>query len=141
MEIREIIFNQIKKVREVLDKPELALGEILFNNNDCQILSQSSVSFELMVNHAQEARQFELKLDIFDDDVIPVKEGERSGWDRFSYAALLQVEYELSLLNPRETVEHKKYTREGMIKRVMDERRAKAENAKYHIKWLSLIHI
>ncbi len=140
MEIREIIFNQIKKVREVLNKPELALGEILFNNNDCQILSQSSVNFELMVNHAQEARQFGLKLDIFDDDVIPVKEGERSGWDRFSYAALLQVEYELSLLNPRETVEHKKYTREGMIKRVMDERRAKAENAKYHIKWAANIH-
>ncbi|MHC1777480.1 MAG: DEAD/DEAH box helicase [Lentimicrobium sp.] len=140
MEIREIIFNQIKKVREVLNKPELALGEILFNNNDCQILSQSSVSFELMVNHAQEARQFELKLDIFDDDVIPVREGERGGWDRFSYGSLLQVEYELSLLNPRETVEHKKYTREGMIKRVMDERRAKAENAKYHIKWASNIH-
>jgi SNF2 family DNA or RNA helicase len=140
MEIREIIFNQIKKVREVLNKPELALGEILFNNNDCQILSQSSVSFELMVSHAQEARQFELKLDIFDDDVIPVKEGERSGWDRFSYAALLQVEYELSLLNPRETVEHKKYTREGMIKRVMDERRVKAENAKYHIKWATNIY-
>jgi ATP:corrinoid adenosyltransferase len=140
MEIREIIFNQIKKVREVLNKPELALGEILFNNSDCQILSQSSVSFELMVNHAQEARQFELKLDIFDDDVIPEKEGERSGWDRFSYAALLQVEYELSLLNPRETVEHKKYTREGMIKRVMDERRMKAENAKYHIKWAANIY-
>ncbi len=140
MEIREIIFNQIKKVKEVLDKPELALGEILFNNNDCQILSQSSVSFELMVSYAQEARQFELKLDIFDDDVIPLREGERSGWDRFSYAALLQVEYELSLLNPREIVEHKKYTREGMIKRVMDERRAKAENAKYHIKWAANIH-
>lgn len=140
MEIREIIFNQIKKVREVLNKQELALGEILFNNNDCQILSQSSVSFELMVSHAQEARQFELKLDIFDDDVIPVKEGERSGWDRFSYAALLQVEYELSLLNPRETVEHKKYTREGMIKRVMDERRVKAENAKYHIRWAANIY-
>jgi len=140
MEIREIIFNQIKKVREILNKPELALGEILFNNNDCQILSQSSVSFELMVSHSQEARQFELKLDIFDNDVIPVKEGERSGWDRFSYAALLQVEYELSLLNPRETVEHKKYSREGMIKRVMDERRAKAENAKYHIKWAANIY-
>ncbi len=140
MEIREIIFNQIKKVREVLPKTELIHGELKFNNNDCQILSQSAISFELMVSHTQQARQFELKLDVYDNDVIPVKEGERSGWDRFSYACLLQVEYELSLLDAREASEHKKYTREGMIKRVMDERRMKAENAKYHIKWASNIY-
>jgi SNF2 family DNA or RNA helicase len=140
MEIREIIFNQIKKVREVLPKTELIHGELKFNNNDCQILSQSAVSFELMVSHTQQARQFELKLDVYDNDVIPVMEGERSGWDRFSYACLLQVEYELSLLDVREVLEHKKYTREGMIKRVMDERRMKAENAKYHIKWASNIY-
>ncbi|PKP49985.1 MAG: helicase [Bacteroidetes bacterium HGW-Bacteroidetes-11] len=140
MEIREIIFNQIKKVREVLPKTELIHGELQFNNNDCQILSQSAVSFELMVSHTQQARQFELKLDVYDNDVIPVMEGERSGWDRFSYACLLQVEYELSLLDVREVLEHKKYTREGMIKRVMDERRMKAENAKYHIKWASNIY-
>lgn len=140
MEIREIISSQLIKVKEVLVKPELSLGEILFNNNDCQILSQSSVSFELMVNHELEARQFELKLMVFDTDVIPEREGERTGWDRFSYAALLQVDYELSLLNPRETPEHKKYSREGMIKRVLDERRVKAENARYHIKWASNIY-
>ena len=140
MEIREIIFKQIKKVREVLPKAELIHGELQFNNNDCQILSQSAVSFELMVSHPQEIRQFEIRLDVYDNDVIPLKEGERSGWDRFSYACLLQVEYELSLLDAREASEHKKYTREGMIKRVMDERRVKAENAKYYIKWASNIY-
>lgn len=140
MEIREIIFNQIKKVREVLPKAELIHGELQFNNNDCQILSQSAVSFELMVSHPQEIRQFEIRLDVYDNDVIPLKEGVRSGWDRFTYACLLQVEYELSLLDAREASEHKKYTREGMIKRVMDERRVKAENAKYYIKWASNIY-
>jgi len=140
MEIRSIINSRIDKVREVLDKSELALGEILFNNNDCQILSQSSVGFELMINNPMENRQSELNLQVFDEDIIPVRDKERTGWDRFSYACLLQVDYELSLLDARETVEHKKYTREGMIKRVLDERRAKAENAKYHIKWASNIY-
>ncbi len=50
MEIAEIIKNQIDKLCEHLDKNELALGEIIYNNGRCQILSQSSVIFELIVS-------------------------------------------------------------------------------------------
>lgn len=140
MEIREIVFSQIKKVRQILDKQELVAGEALFNQNDCQVLSQSGRGFDLMVTHPQQSRQFDLKLEFYDEDIILVKEGERSGWDRFSYACLLQADYELSLLDPRTVLEHKKYSREGMIKRVLDERRLKAESARYYIKWADNIY-
>jgi SNF2 family DNA or RNA helicase len=140
MEIRSIILSQIEKVKEITEPSELVLGEILFNNNDCQILSQSSVSFELMVNISPEGRQAALSLRVDDEEIFPVRDDERTGWDKYAYAGLLQVEYELSLLDKRERIEHKKYTREGMIKRVLDERRAKAENAKYRMKWASNIY-
>jgi SNF2 family DNA or RNA helicase len=53
---------------------------------------------------------------------------------------LLQVENELKFLDPKEPVEHKKYTREGMVKRVMEERMKKAMKAKYRMKWAANIH-
>ena len=140
MEIRSIIGRQIEKVKEILEQSELVLGEILFNNNECQILSQSPVSFDLMVSISNEGRQAGLSLQVFDEEIIPVRDEKRTGWDKYAYAGLLQVEYELSLVEKKEPIEHKKYTRKGMIKRVLDERRAKAENAHYRIKWASNIY-
>jgi hypothetical protein len=61
------------------------------------------------------------------------EDGERKGWTRYSYACLLSYEDELDSLNAK-SLDHKKYSREGMIKRVLDERRQKAEKAGYSIK-------
>jgi hypothetical protein len=58
----------------------------------------------------------------------------------FSYACLLQVENEVQLLNPKEHLDHKKYARQGMIKRVLTERRQKADKAEYRIKWAGNIY-
>lgn len=140
MEIRSIVDRQIEKVKEITAQSELVLGEILFNNNECQILSQSPVSFDLMVSISNEGRQAGLSLQVSDEEIIPVRDDKRTGWDKYAYAGLLQVEYELSLLDKKDPIEHKKYTREGMIKRVLDERRAKAESAEYRIKWGSNIY-
>ena len=49
----------------------------------------------------------EYVLHIFDEDIIPAKNGDRSGWDRYTYACLLQVENELHLLDPKEPIEQK----------------------------------
>ncbi|MCK9411072.1 MAG: DEAD/DEAH box helicase [Prolixibacteraceae bacterium] len=140
MDIKLLIKQQIEKLQNLLDKTELALGEIIFNNNGCQVLSQSAVRFELIVDTQSEEGQVEYVLQVFDEDIIPTKNSDRSGWDRYAYACLLQVENELHLLDPKEPVEHKKYSREGMIKRVMLERRQKAEKANYRIKWASNIY-
>ena len=50
MEIQSILLSQKEKLKELLDKQELAFGEILFNNSQCQVLSQSSTRYELIVN-------------------------------------------------------------------------------------------
>ncbi len=140
MDILAIIRKQISKLQNQPDKTEFALGEIKFNNSDCQVLSQSGVKFELIVDLQNGGGQAEYSLHVMDEDIFPSLDGIRVPWDRNAYACLLQVENELKFYDPKDTVEHKKYTREGMIKRVMDERRQKADKARYRIKWASNIH-
>ena len=53
---------------------------------------------------------------------------------------MLQVENELHILESKGHAEHKKYTREGMIKRVMQEQQQKADKAEYRIKWANNIY-
>ncbi len=132
-----------KKITSHLPEDEILRGEFLFHNCDCQILSQSAVSVDFLVNVAGENEQIEYSLLIDNDDngnLIPESDGDRTGWNRYSYACLLQYEQELSLLDPKEKIEHKKYSRQGMIKRVLDERRQKAAKAQYRIKWANNIY-
>ena len=140
MDFKSLIKLKTEKLQKNLDKAERSFGEIIFNNNGCQVLSQSSVRFELLVDTQTEEGQVEYALNVSDEDITATKNGEHLGWDRFAYACLLQVENELHLLDPKEPIEHKKYSREGMIKRVMLERLQKAEKANYRIKWALNIH-
>jgi len=140
MKIEEIVKTQIDKLRANLDKNELAFGEIIYNNGACQILSQSPLKYELVLCKDETNQVFDYALDIDDDGCItPVSENGNE-WDRNSFACLLQVESELHLLDKQENVEHKKYSREGMIKRVLQERLLKASKAEYRIKWADNIY-
>ena len=134
-----------EEVVSQMSKEEIAHGEILFNNCDCQILSQSAVSIDFLINTADENESVEYSLLINSDQsgitgFKPEVNKKAATWDRYSYACLLQYEQELSFLNPRQKIEHKKYTREGMINRVLNERRQKADKASYHIRWANNIH-
>lgn len=141
MDIAEIIKNQIEKVKAHLDKNELAFGEIIFNNAACQILSQSAVKFELIVSDETTDETTEYSLNIDDEGSIVAHAGKQAcGWNRNSFACLLQVENELKLVQSKRHIEHKEYTREGMINRVLKERFQKAEKAEYRIKWANNIY-
>lgn len=141
MDIAVIIKDYKSKLQEETDKKELAFGEIIFNNGECQILSQSLTKFELIVTIQPSCETSEYMLEITDEsEIVPKKENEYTEWDRYSYACLLQVENELHLLGPKEHVEHKKYTREGMKKRVLYERYQKAEKANYRVQWADNIY-
>ena len=134
-----------KKVLMQLPGTEILYGEILFNNCDCQILSQSAASIDFLVNTAgeNESVEYSLLIDTQMDEIhgfTPQVGKKKVEWNRYSYACLLQYEQELSLLDPSENIEHKKYTRLGMIKRVMDERRQKADKASYRIEWANNIY-
>nr|NQU91692.1 DEAD/DEAH box helicase [Bacteroidota bacterium] len=141
MSIKEIIKAQKEKLQQQLDKNELALGEIIFNNANCQILSQSAARFELIVsdNITSETTGYALDIDN-EGNIVPHIDKDYPGWDRNSYACLLQIESEMHLLDPKKHPEHKKYTRKGMIERVLKERRQKADTAEYRIKWASNIY-
>jgi len=134
-----------EEVISYLPGEEVAYGEIIFNNCECQILSQSAVSIDFLITTAEKSESVEYSLlnsDEQDGDVrlIPQLGSNQAEWDRYSYACLLQYEQELSLLDPKEVIEHKKYTRRGMINRVTSERRQKAEKASYRIQWADNIY-
>ncbi len=141
MDIKKIILLEKQKLSNQLSTQELALGEIIFNNGQCQILSQSASRYELIISDESKNDVAEVVLDIDETGTItPKSRNVDSGWDKNSYACLLQVENEVRLLDPKERLEHKKYTREGMIKRVLKERRQKAEKAEYRIQWADNIY-
>jgi len=140
MKIEDIIKSQIYLLRTHLDKNELAFGEVIYNNGACQILSQSPLKYELVLCKDETNQVFDYALDIDDEGgVLPVSENGNE-WDRNSFACLLQVESELHLLDKQENAEHKKYSYEGMKKRVLQERRLKANKAEYKIEWANNIY-
>lgn len=141
MEITDIIKTHIQKLNLELSKNEVAHGEILYNSGNCQVLSQSPVKYELVVSDGTNETAKEYELSINNDGIITPSNGDDSGgWDRYSYACLLQIENELQLLNPGYHSEHKKYSRKGMIKRVLKERKQKADKAEYRIEWADNIY-
>ncbi len=139
MTLEKIVNDSIKNLKKQLSPVELAYGEIIFNNGKCQILSQSSMIIELITElDDQNTEEYVLKIE--DESIFPFKNNTINNWERYSYACLLQVNNELHLLDYKEQVEHKKYTREGMIKRVLNERRMRANKAEYKIKWADNIY-
>jgi SNF2 family DNA or RNA helicase len=141
MSVQEIISIQKESLASLMDKHELANGEEIYNKGLCQLLSQSEVGFELIVSDEAMPESVEYRLDIkLNGNIVPCTAGTEDRWDRYSYACLLQVENDLRLTDPKENILHKKYTREGMINRVMKERLLKADKANYHIEWADNIY-
>lgn len=137
----------IEKTTHSIHREELYHGEIIFNSLGCVILSQSAgcIDFIVCADDAEEGDYLECALILERTpeeitNIVPECQGKRIGWDRYSYACLLQYEAELNRLLSREKTEHKRYTREGMIRRVLAERKAKADKANYHIQWADNIY-
>ena len=134
MELAEIIAEQKETLSNSLDKNELALGELVFHNGQCQLLSQTATQFDFLVT--DNAKEYvECKLEVEDERIIPQLENSFNGWDKLTYACLIKLEDELRQLDPKIHEEHQKYSREGMLKRVLAERWQKARTANYRIKW------
>ncbi len=142
MKIEKAIKKQINTLKKELDGKCLALGEIYFLNGACQVLSQSQLMYELLVNaeDSEETIGYALLIDEETETISPAVKNKVTEWDSYAYACLLQVKSELHLLDPGTHVEHKKYTRKGMIERVLKERRQKAQSAEYRIQWTDNIY-
>lgn len=141
MKLIEILSKQKEKLSSIIDADILSLGQLIYNNGDCQILSQSNERFELIVYDVSlnEPIEFAIFID-GDESLFPETDSDFKGWNQYSYACLLQIENELHLLDPKASNEHQRYTREGMIRRVLAERKVKAEKANYRIELASNIY-
>lgn len=141
MEIQKIISKQKRKLASSPGKLEISMGETIFHNGFCQILSQSPSCYELVVTNEPEHLSVEYKLHIDSNgNMVPSVEDVCKEWDRYSYACLLQIEDEIRLTDPHDQLIYKKYTRRGMIARVMKERQLKADKANYRIEWADNIY-
>ncbi len=135
MELAKIIAKQKETLSNSLDKNELALGELAFNNGECQILSQTATQFDFIITPNSKSEAVICKLEVEDGRIIPQLENSFDGWDKLTYACLIKLEDELHQLDPKIHEEHQKYSRKGMLKRVLAERWQKARTANYRIKW------
>ena len=141
MEIKSIAESTDRELTKILDKQELAVGEIIYNNGNCQVLSQSANRFEFLVNdHSlEEAKTYVLDFDE-ENKIHPSSKNSEQGWNRYSYSCLLQLIDELHLLDPKKHIDHKKYSRRGMMERVLNERMQKVDKAEYRIAWADNIY-
>jgi SNF2 family DNA or RNA helicase len=140
MEILQKIQKKIHELGDILSMSELNAGEWLYHNNYCQILTQSSLSFEVMVASEKEGEYYDYNIVIQDNNIYPERDKSVAKLEGISYACLLQIAHELKLLDPKLPLEHKKYSRKGMINRVLAERRHKADQAEYKILWANNIY-
>lgn len=94
-----------EKVAAELPHEEIAYGEIMINNCDCQILSQSAASVDFMISTPgkDELIMYSLAIESRQDrilEITPKLKAKPVEWDRYAYACLLHYEQELNLLNP-----------------------------------------
>jgi hypothetical protein len=145
--MKHTIVGALDEVRMGLSPSERKQGERLYDNEQCTLLAQSPLSAEFIISTGDEksgTKDVECTLYFEGDEgaekVIPAIKGRKGKWDQDSYACLLRYEQELKKPEGQNKNEYKQYTRQGMIKRVLDERREKAEKAEYRIEWAANIY-
>lgn len=110
------------KVSNQFDPADFRHGNALYALGNCQILSQSGSFFEVLVEHGESEEVTRIVRE--DDQVLRyLLNGDPAEWDRYGVAALLQVIEEYERTEPRPIAEGRAYTREGMIRRVLERTR------------------
>lgn len=125
-----------KKLIELKESNAVALadlrrGNALYIQGNCQMLSQSGFFSEVLIENGEENVVARIVLE--DNRLQYSLDGKAKEWDSYGIASLLQVIEEYEQSEPHQIAEGRAYTREGMIKRVVDERREKASKSNYRI--------
>ena len=107
-------------------------GGALYYDGRCQILSQSTSTIDFLLS--DDEKDFEISLRTDDDGHLHYfLDGKPKEWEAYSIAALLQTAEEFETINSNPKLEGKAYTREGMMRRVLEERKEKTTKANYKI--------
>ncbi|MFI5140269.1 MAG: SNF2-related protein, partial [Sphingobacteriales bacterium] len=134
-----------KQIAALKESPEISdltyrKARAIYINGNCQVLSQSVRGFDILVfDEGEEDVEIRIAIDE-DENLRYLIKGKPAPWDSFGIAALMQIDEESEKTEPRPFLEGKAYTREGMVKRVLEERKAKALKAKYTIKFADNIY-
>ena len=135
IDILQNIREATEKIREarLADAAEWQLAEHILGNDGGVILSLSPFRYEFQISDDGMSKDITL---FFDSGNVSATSGRKNlDWDRYSLAALLLLQDKFEDFDISTSDENRLYTREGMIKRVMDERRTKADTAEYKIEW------
>jgi SNF2 family DNA or RNA helicase len=114
-------------------------AEVIYAKSRCQVLSHSRHAYDVLITSDDE-EYTEVSIKQKEQEIVYFIKDKEAEWDAVGIAALLQVKEELENADPRPPLEGKAYTREGMMKRVLEERREKAEKARYKITFADNIY-
>ncbi|MGH2643055.1 MAG: hypothetical protein ACRDE2_03840, partial [Chitinophagaceae bacterium] len=134
--------NQITEQLQKLKSSKIndyAKAQKLYQRGNCQILAHARQGWDVLITDDHE-EETEVKIRLRDDNCFYFVKNKPAEWDIYGIAALLQIQEELESTEPKIHSEGKAYTREGMMKRVLEERREKAAKANYRIAFADNIY-
>lgn len=123
--------QHLQKLKEEIDPIVFHEGQTLFLNGQCQILSQGQHRFSFLID--DEFGDYQIDVEIHEDYVAAIGKGKKEAEQQYLIACVLQIIDELQRAEPKDIPAGKAYTREGMIHRVLSERRERAAKAEYRI--------
>ncbi len=132
------IKKKLTELRKNTDVNTFVKAEVLYQESGCQVLSQSTDAFDVLVTDYDE--DIEISISETNGDVQFSPRRKEDAWHEYAIAALLQVKEELEKTYTKPSLQGKEYTREGMMKRVLNERLEKAAKANYKIKFANNIY-
>lgn len=130
----------IKSTLQSLRKSEAISSEIfaqaqqLYLNEGCLLLAQSKDQFDFFVEDEKGVGK-EVQVQLTEESIFPVQRNQQKEWDLYSIAALFELMEKGRQLDTSEVASGRKYTRKGMIRRVMAERLQRAQEAEYQMEW------
>jgi len=133
----EMIKNIVETITEkdLLSHSEIAKAQEIYRKGSHVVLSQGKEKITVLIEHG-EGHEIQIVLE-GEDRVLPKIDGKLTEWDSIGLTALYVIEDELEGETLAEGI---KYTREGMIKRVMEERQDKAKKAEYKVQLAENLH-
>jgi len=120
---------------EEISNYNILKAKALYHNGQCVFLSQSKTQFQFAIDDEYD----DLQLSILWDESAEmltceeVKKEKHPATLQHYFACLLLLQEELQRPGHKEVTTGKKYSREGMVRRVLKERSLKAEKAPYRI--------
>ncbi|NJM16915.1 MAG: hypothetical protein HC896_17435 [Bacteroidales bacterium] len=139
----DAVAHKLTELNESLEAGIIVQAVALHNNRQITSISQSAMGFDFLVEGTGEL--VSLLIDTFTDeesgaekivDIYP----ESRQWATETYACLMFMKDVLKSTEPTESIGHKKYTRQGMVRRVLAERQQKALHAQYRVTWANNIY-